>query len=52
MFVDIFVDKRDLTSQTALNGAISNKLPIRCAEKSSLKINDLENHGFSRKDFN
>jgi len=50
--VDIFVDKGVLTRQTALNDAISNKLPVLCAEKSTLKIKDLESHRFSHAFFN
>jgi len=52
LFVDIFVDKGVLTRQTALNDAISNKLPVQCAEKSTFKINDLKTHKFSHAFFN
>jgi len=41
-----------LTRQTALNDAISNKLPVQCAEKSPKKIKDLKSHEFSRTFFN
>jgi hypothetical protein len=40
--VDIFVDKRHLTAQTALNRAVPDKVPVQKADFISFKINDLD----------
>jgi len=40
--VDIYVDIPPLTTHTACNGAVSDKLPIQQAKTIAFKINSLQ----------